>query len=149
MNIDIGPTILDLTNTPVPEEMHGRSLVPLILNEETEWREDFLYEYFNDPQAVQTPTIFGLRTKKYSYITTQGVWDNYELYDLENDPEQKDNLLKDIKFGHNYGTFISQVRRQDPELLNIILPMEKRINEIMEKTCGKRTPSYVDPDCIE
>jgi N-acetylglucosamine-6-sulfatase len=147
LSIDIGPTILELTNTPVPEKMQGRSLLPIILNEEVSWREDFLYEYFNDPNAVQTPTIFGLRTKKYSYITTHGVWDNYELYELDNDPEQKNNLLQDIEFGHNYGTFINQVMRQSPELLEIVLPLEKRLNEIMQQTCGKRTPSFKMEDC--
>jgi len=142
LNIDIAPTILELTNQDIPESMHGKSLLPLIKNINTEWRKDFLYEYFQDYNAVQTPTIFGLRTKDYSYITTQGLWDNYELYDLRTDKEQVNNLLQNINYGQRYGGFVVNVRRQDIGLSEIILPMEKRIKEILDETNGRRNPGW-------
>jgi N-acetylglucosamine-6-sulfatase len=142
LNIDLGPTILDIAGVPAPTTMHGKSLLPLLKGEAGDWRSDFIYEYYIDPNAVQTPTIFGLRNKQYSYITTHGVWDNYELYDIQADPKQSNNLLGQIKNGHNYGTFLLQVRRQNPELFGVIQPLDNRINEILKTTGGKRSPSW-------
>jgi N-acetylglucosamine-6-sulfatase len=142
LNIDIGPTILDFANLDIPKAMHGKSLLPIIQNKEVEWRKDFLYEYFCDFNAVQTPTLFGLRTEQYSYIAPQGIWDKYELYDMHKDPEQKNNLLKDITYGQRYGDFKFQLRRQNPELYDIVIPMEERINEIIKETGGQRNASW-------
>jgi len=142
LNIDLGPTILDIAGVPIPESMHGESFLPLLTGESNEWRTSFLYEYFCDPSAVQTPTLFGLRTEKYSYCTPVGIWDKYELYDIKNDPDQMNNLLSEIKYGDKYGTFLSQLRRQNPELYQIVLPLESRIDEIMTETGGRRFPSW-------
>jgi N-acetylglucosamine-6-sulfatase len=142
LSIDIAPTILEMTNQPIPESMHGESLLPLIQNKKTEWRKDFLYEYFIDFNAVQTPTIFGLRTQEYSYSSTQGVWDIFELYDMKKDPEQKNNLLGNITYGMSYGDFHFQLRRQNPELYEVVNPMENRINEILKETGGRRNASW-------
>ena len=117
LNVDLGPTILDLAGVPVPASMHGRSFVPLIEGDTSSWREAFVYEYFVDPKAVQTPTIFGLRTKEYSYMTYHGVWDRYELYDMVNDPKQYNNLLGEIYYGHAYGTFVQHIERQAPRFV--------------------------------
>jgi N-acetylglucosamine-6-sulfatase len=130
LNIDIGPTILDLAGTSIPETMHGKSFAGIIRGEAMPWRSAFLYEYFIDPNAVQTPTILGLRTAKYSYMTYQGIWDNYELYDLEKDPHQKNNLLGHIVYGQQYGTFLRQVERQDPQLFNLVKQLHDQMHEM-------------------
>jgi arylsulfatase A-like enzyme len=44
LNVDIGPTFLDLAGVPIPKDMHGRSLRPAIQGRP--WRKEFLYEYF-------------------------------------------------------------------------------------------------------
>lgn len=72
VNIDIGPTILDLAGVDIPPSMHGKSLVPLLKGEKVKWRSGFIYEYFIDPFAVMTPTMFGIRTKEYSYCYLSG-----------------------------------------------------------------------------
>ncbi len=45
LNIDIAPTLLDLAGVPVPEIMDGRSIVPLMYDKKTEWREKNPEEY--------------------------------------------------------------------------------------------------------
>ncbi len=47
LNIDIAPTLMDLAGLPVPKEMHGKSLVPVLTGNATTWRKDWLYEYYD------------------------------------------------------------------------------------------------------
>ena len=41
--------------------------------------------------------MLGLRTDKYSYMRYHGIWDCNELYDMDNDPDQMNNLLGDVR----------------------------------------------------
>lgn len=142
LNIDIAPTILDIAGADVPKSMQGESFLPMALGEEVDWRQDFLYEYFVDPAAVMTPTIMGVRTKQYSYITYHGVWDNYELYDIEKDPKQMNNLLGDVVYGQGYGPFARHAIKQLPELAPTIKKMEKRLNTLLKESKGERRPTW-------
>jgi len=130
LNIDLGPTILELAGSAIPASMHGQSFASLIRGEATSWRDAFVYEYFVDPNAVQTPTIIGLRTEQYSYMTYPGVWDNYELYDLKKDPLQKDNLLGHIIYGQQYGTFLKQLQRQDSSMYVVVKELDSQMKNI-------------------
>ena len=118
------------------------SFLPLALGDDIEWRQDFIYEYFVDHAAVQTPTIFGLRTKQYSYMTYHGVWDNYELYDIVKDPEQRTNLLGDVVYGQGYGPFVQHAARQLPDLAPTLRKLDNRLNELLEETEGSRRPRW-------
>ena len=138
LNIDLGPTILELAGCKIPSSVHGTSFAKIIKGEPLEWRKDFLYEYSIDPAAMQTPAIIGLRTEKYSYMTYPGVWDNSELYDLEKDPQQKNNLLGDIVFGKTYGTFLQQVKKQNQEMWKIVKSLDGRLSTLMIEKGGSR-----------
>lgn len=91
-NIDIAPTILELTNTTSSIEMDGLSFLPLLAGEREERDREFLYEYFWEHAFPHTPTTFALRDDQYKYIWYHGVWDRDELYDLKNDPGERYNL---------------------------------------------------------
>jgi arylsulfatase A-like enzyme len=93
-NIDIGPTILDLAGIDTPGNMDGRSFKPLLQGESIVWRDTLYYEYFWERPFPQTPTVFAVRTNKYKYIRYHGVWDINELYDLEHDPLEMNNLIR-------------------------------------------------------
>ncbi|MBK1876881.1 sulfatase family protein [Pelagicoccus mobilis] len=142
LNVDLGPTILDIAGIGTPESMHGESFLPLIEGESDGWRQDFVYEYFIDPNAVQTPTIFGLRTKDYSYMTYHGVWDLFELYDMQKDPNQRNNLLGEVDYGWGYGGFLKYTRQQLPEVYPTVKRLDNRLTELMEELGGSRNPSW-------
>lgn len=93
-NIDIAPTILELAGIKSPDHIDGNSFVPLLKGEQVNWRDEVFYEYFWERSFPHTPTVFGVRTLKYKYMTYHGIWDVDELYDIENDPEEKHNLIK-------------------------------------------------------
>lgn len=93
-NIDIGPSILELAGLQKPKNMDGRSFISLLEGEEPEWRDRLYYEYFWERPFPQTPTVHAVRTDKYKFIRYYGVWDINELYDLENDPLEMNNLIR-------------------------------------------------------
>lgn len=98
-NIDIGPTILDLGGLPTPGQMDGQSFAPLLRGEEVAtWPDTMFYEYFWERAFPQTPTVHSIRTDRYKFIRYNGVWDINELYDLQNDPEEMNNLIRDTAY---------------------------------------------------
>ncbi len=93
-NIDIAPTILDLAGITTPDHMDGASFLPILKDEEIAWRDKIYYEYFWERAFPQTPTVHAVRSNKYKFIRYYGVWDINELYDLENDPMETNNLIR-------------------------------------------------------
>lgn len=96
-NIDIAPTLYELAGIPVPREVDGRSLAPL-LQSKGDWRDALLIEGWpeqtaggegdGDQSEVQN-AYTAIHTDRYVYVETEG--DRPELYDLTNDPYQLEN----------------------------------------------------------
>lgn len=96
-NVDITPTILDLAGIEAPKTLHGRSLKPLLAGQPVEWRKDWYYEYFEYPDVSHNvQKMRGIRTEQYKlihYFDPPSQYPQaYELYDLQKDPEEKENL---------------------------------------------------------
>jgi arylsulfatase A-like enzyme len=72
--------------------MHGRSMAPLLKGDEKDWRKDWLYEYYEYPGPHSVKKHRGVRTEQYKYIHYYEEPQEYELYDLQKDPQEKDNL---------------------------------------------------------
>ena len=91
LNIDIGPTLLDMAGLDVPADMDGQSLVPFLEDPLAPGREAFLIEFWRYfPE--NTPSYTGLRTHRYKYIEFErgrSPW----LFDIRNDPGERYNLM--------------------------------------------------------
>jgi len=98
LNIDLPATFLDLAGVPIPDEMQGRSLLPLLEGGKIPWREDFLYEYFREEAYPETPTMLGVRTAEWKYVEYPESGDLSELYDLRHDPLEMKNLSQDPRY---------------------------------------------------
>ena len=94
-NIDVAPTILQLAGIKKPEQMQGESFAALLEGREIPWRNKVFYEYYWEDAFPQTPSIFGVRTDRYKYIFNHGMWGINELYDLQSDPHEVYNLIRD------------------------------------------------------
>ncbi len=88
-NIDIAPTVLELAGVQSPWKMDGRSLVPLLTGENTEWRpgvvlEGWLKRDFREPFKA-------FHSGRFVYVENESG--DKEVYDLKIDPGQLTNLI--------------------------------------------------------
>ena len=92
LNVDFAPTFLDAAGLPVPADMQGRSLVPVMRGRTpADWRTSMYYRYYHDPGDHNTRAHYGVRTRTHKLIH---FWkkDQWELFDLLNDPSELHNL---------------------------------------------------------
>ncbi len=99
-NIDFAPTVLDFADVPVPAEMQGMSIKPLLMNERppSNWRKALYYHYYEYPGEHGTRRHYGIRTKRYKLIHFYYDFDEWELFDLKTDPYEMQNLYTDPEY---------------------------------------------------
>lgn len=99
MNVDLAPTFLQLAGVQKPSQMQGFSFVDILKGNKTAWpRKKVFYEYYWEAAFPQTPTIFAARDERFKFIYNNGVWDTNELYDLQEDPYEMNNLIRDTSY---------------------------------------------------
>ncbi|MFC0773841.1 sulfatase family protein [Terrimonas alba] len=99
MNVDLAPTFLELAGINKPGQMQGFSFTDILKGKNSPWsRDKVFYEYYWEAAFPQTPTMFAIRTDRYKYIYYNGVWDINELYDLQADPYEMNNLIRDSSY---------------------------------------------------
>ncbi|MCC6861228.1 MAG: sulfatase-like hydrolase/transferase [Bryobacterales bacterium] len=103
--VDLPPTFFRWAGIALPWEMHGRDLAPLLRNPEAGWSYPAMLaatgqKFGSDtdviPQGKDTfhadvPWYVMLRDQRYKYVRPL-IHDLEELYDLQEDPEELDNL---------------------------------------------------------
>jgi len=94
-NVDIAPTMLALGGASIPSTMDGRSLVSAFTTDSATIRDELLIEYYSDTEfpRLQGMGYKAVRTDRYKFIRYDGLRDMDELYDLQADPFELDNLL--------------------------------------------------------
>jgi arylsulfatase A-like enzyme len=135
LNLDIGPTFLEAVGIKAPA-MEGRSLLPVALGKTPpDWRREFLYQYAWEQDFPYTPHIIGLRTETHSLMHYPGTWDIPELYDIQKDPEQMNNLLAGTRIGPRMrGRYAHHVK--DPETRKLVEGLQDRMARLLERTGG-------------
>lgn len=92
-NIDYAPTFLEIAGVPVPEDIQGRSFLPLLQGKKVrDWRKSLYYHYYEFPAEHAVKMHYGVRTERYKLIHFYRDIDDWELYDLKTDPEEMHNL---------------------------------------------------------
>jgi len=94
-NVDLAETFLEAAGAPVPAEMQGRSLVPLLRGEDpADWRTSFYYHYYEYPLPHRVRRHYGVVTDRYKLVHFYAPdVDYWELYDREKDPAELKNML--------------------------------------------------------
>jgi N-acetylglucosamine-6-sulfatase len=93
--IDLAPTILALAGVNDTVQRHGASLVPILDGSVTSWRSSVLVEYYTDRVFPRTLTMGyqAVRTERHKYIHYLELPGMDELYDLQSDPFELNNLV--------------------------------------------------------
>ena len=114
--------------SPMPADMQGRSLLPVLRGRTpADWRTSMYYRYYHDPGDHNTRAHYGVRTQTHKLIY---FWkkDQWELFDLVNDPHELHNLYGEP--GHEQLTAtlkaelvrLKQSVRDDDQFANEQLP---------------------------
>jgi len=91
-NLDFAPTFLDYAGTSIPEALQGVSFRPLVNQKENEWRDAIYYTYYEYPSVHMVKRHYGVRTDRYKLMHFYYDIDEWELYDLEKDPNEMNNV---------------------------------------------------------
>ena len=129
LNVDFAPTILDYAGAPVPQDMQGRSLRALAEGRApTDWRTSMYYRYWMHLAHFNIPAHYGIRSGRHKLIHyygealgSAGAIDEstppeWELFDLENDPQELVNIYHDPANAELIDELKSELERLQREL---------------------------------
>ena len=122
LNIDIAPTILDIAGIPIPSQMDGLSLYPLIKGKKSKLREDFFLEHVGVIDVkTPIPDSIGVRTENYKYIKYLNVEPEIEeLYDLKSDPMESRNLINNTQYSNVKERLRKRCRQQVNSIVHTV-----------------------------
>jgi len=90
LNVDFAPTMLEAAGLEPDPGMQGHSFLELSRGTlPSDWRESMYYRYYYS--HFETEPHYGIRTYTHKLICFNRI-DQWELYDLEKDPGEMDNL---------------------------------------------------------
>ncbi|KAF1711269.1 sulfatase [Pseudoxanthomonas kalamensis DSM 18571] len=112
LNIDVAPTLLELAGVEPPDWMQGRSWKPIVEDRKTDWREDFLYEWYEYPAVHCARKHHGVRTTRWKLIHFWQQPEEWALYDLQDDPGETRNLAGDPQHADTF----ARLKRRIAEL---------------------------------
>lgn len=96
-NLDYAETFLDIAGLDIPNDMQGKSLVPLLKGQRPEdWRKSIYYHYYEYPSVHMVPRHYGIRTETEKLIHFY-QFDEWEYYNLNDDPDELLNQYNNPK----------------------------------------------------
>ncbi len=108
-NLDYASTFLDVAGAPIPDDLQGASLVPLLKGESPkDWRTGIYYHYYEYPSVHMVPRHYGIRTDQFKLMKFYQFGEEWEFYDLEADPDELMNQYNNPE----YAAKIAEIKGQ-------------------------------------
>ncbi|KAA1261119.1 Arylsulfatase [Rubripirellula obstinata] len=145
-NIDFAPTLIDFAGGKAPDVMQGKSFASLITtgDEPANWKEAAYYQYWMHMIHHEVPAHLGIRTKRFKLLFFTGTpipYDarqnpfgeiatppGWELYDLEKDPQEMNNVI------------------DDPSYAAELVLLKKQLADLREQAGAARPEQVDDPE---
>ena len=120
--VDVFPTLLEYTGFEIPDYLEGKSLLPVLENPDTQIKDYAISQYFRGKDIMG----YSIRTKRYrltlwmkgdfksNYLFREPVIDCIELYDYENDPQEKVSQA----YNPEYAEIVNELKTKLLDLLN-------------------------------
>ncbi|WP_268223752.1 sulfatase family protein [Sinomicrobium oceani] len=98
-NLDFAATFLDFAGVAIPEDMQGKSFRSLAEGTHDEnFRDAVYYHYYGYPDFHMVKKHYGVRTRRYKLMHFYDDIDTWEMYDLETDPGENNNIYGNPKY---------------------------------------------------
>lgn len=116
MNLDIGETLLDAAGTDIPEDMQGRSFLPILEGQTPDdWRESVYYHYYRANGPHNVAAHIGVWNEQYKLIYFYEN-DEWELYDLQEDPKELNNVYGETDYEEAQEQMIEKLKQKMEKL---------------------------------
>tara|TARA_R110002072_G_scaffold13481_1_gene56656 strand:+ start:86974 stop:88599 length:1626 start_codon:yes stop_codon:yes gene_type:complete len=110
-NLDYAETFLEMAGAEIPDDMQGKSLVPLLKGEKPDdWRKSIYYHYYEYPSVHMVPRHYGVRTEQYKLIYFY-QFDEWEFYDLKADPDELQNEYENAEYAEQIAVCKKELAR--------------------------------------
>ena len=147
-NIDFAPTLLELAGISTTQKMQGTSFVPVLEgNTPKDWQDAMYYHYYEFPFWHHVQPHYGIRTQKYTLAHFYYNIDVWELYDLEKDPGQVNNIYNDP----NYAEVTTELKLK---LKNLMIKFEDNkslvdFRKITDTDFGRIVDNIKDEESVQ
>ena len=117
-NIDFASTFLEAAGLPIPGDIQGRSLVPLLRGQTpADWRKSFYYHYYEYPGSHDVRRHYGVVTDRYKLVRFYYPdVDYWELFDLQKDPHELRSVYGQPEYAATQRELHAELQRLRQEL---------------------------------
>ncbi|MFT6754610.1 MAG: arylsulfatase A-like enzyme [Urechidicola sp.] len=147
-NIDFAPTLLELAGISTTQKMQGTSFVPVLEgNTPKDWQDAMYYHYYEFPFWHHVQPHYGIRSQKYTLAHFYYNIDVWELYDLEKDPGQVNNIYNNP----NYAEVTTELKLK---LKNLMIKFEDNkslvdFRKITDTDFGRIVDNIKDEESVQ
>ena len=138
--LDFASTFLEIAGVQLPDDLQGRSLVPLLEGETpADWRSTFYYHYYEYPSVHYVHRHYGVTDGRFKliYFYEPDV-DDWELYDLLLDRNETHNVYANP-------TYASTRRRLENELARLRQELQVPEKDLSSRKSGRLPPRTRKP----
>ncbi|MDD3870765.1 MAG: sulfatase [Bacteroidales bacterium] len=126
-NLDFAPTFVEMAGLEPTETLQGESLLPVFTQSDSdgaappEWRKSIYYHYYEFPGSHAVKRHYGVYDGRYKLIHFYHDIDEWELYDLQADAQEMNNVYSDPAYAAILVDLQAELKRlqvqyQDTEL---------------------------------